>query len=139
MPIHPLSFYHYPARLPPPCAFIFLFSLSSILSLVSLCTVAHCEATISSFTPPKELQRGHPIGGVCTGLQTLNPYTLQAQGGLQDPLGWGATEGLAPKPFVTWGGAHWHPTLVKTYAGRIHVKICLQNITLYLKYDTENV
>ena len=72
-------------------------------------------------------------------LYTQNPCALRAQGGRKNSSQRGAKGGLAPKPFVTWGGAHWHPTVWETRVGRIHVKELLQNITVYLKYGRENV
>ena len=34
----------------------------------------------------------------------------------------GAMGGLAPKPNNMRGGAYWHPTILETRVGRIHVK-----------------
>ena len=42
-------------------------------------------------------------------------------------------------PFVVWGGAHWHPTILYTRGGRIHRKDWWQDITTYFKYRRENV
>ena len=70
---------------------------------------------------------------------TQNRYALRVQGGHKNSSQYGSKEGLAPKPFVTWGGAHWYPTVQETRVGRIHVKESLQNITVYLKYGRENV
>ena len=71
--------------------------------------------------------------------KNVNPCTWRAQGGLQRPSRLGAMGGLSPKPYDTWGGAHWHPSVHRMQEGRIHMKRTLQNFTMYLKYRRGNV